>query len=215
MKDLLQELALVDRSVGEGSVPTGPAQVVTLSRRYASTPEELWDALTDPDRLQRWFLPVEGDLTPGGRFAFTGNAGGVVRACEPHHRLLVTWEMGPTGPEDASLVEVRLEEAADGPAGTVLTLTHRAQTPPEMWDQFGPGAVGVGWDGALLGLALHLTGGELPAVEDLDQDPAVREFNVASARAWGEAQRAAGTDPAVVEANVAATTAFYVPTQGA
>ncbi|GAA4880136.1 SRPBCC family protein [Serinicoccus chungangensis] len=214
MKDLLDELTQVDRSTGVGTVPAGPAQVVTLSRRYAATPAELWDALTDPDRLARWFLPVEGDLSLGGRFAFTGNAGGVVRACEPHHRLLVTWEMGPTGPEDASLVEVLLEEAGDESAGTVLTLTHRAQTPPEMWDQFGPGAIGVGWDGALLGLALHLAGAQLPAAEELDRDPAVREFNAASARAWGQAQRAAGTAPEVVEANVAATTAFYVPPQG-
>ncbi|WP_299520844.1 SRPBCC family protein [uncultured Serinicoccus sp.] len=211
MKDLIQELAMVDRSVGEGSVPAGPAQVVTLSRRYATTPAQLWDALTDPDRLSRWFLPVEGELSLGGRYAFTGNAGGVIRACEPHRRLLVTWEMGPTGPEDASLVEVVLEEDAQAPGSTVLTLTHRAQTPPEMWDQLG--AVGVGWDGALLGLALHVAGGELPSMEDLDRDPAVREFNVASARAWGEAQLAAGTDPEVVEANVAATTAFYVPPQ--
>lgn len=213
MKDLLQELGLVDRSVGEGSVPAGPAQVVTLSRRYAATPAELWDALTDPERLARWFLPVEGDLRLGGRYAFTGNAGGVIRECEPQRRVLVTWEMGATGPQDTSLVEVLLEDTTDADGGTVLTLNHRAQTPPEMWDQFGPGAVGVGWDGALLGLSLHLTGGVLPAVEDLDQDPAVRQFNAASARAWGEAQRAAGTDPALVEANVAATTAFYVPPQ--
>ncbi|WP_130011480.1 SRPBCC family protein [Serinicoccus sediminis] len=213
MKDLLQELRLVDRSVGEGTVPAGPAQVVTLSRRYAATPAELWDALTQPERLARWFLPVEGELVLGGRYAFTGNAGGVIRECEPRRRLLVTWEMGPTGPEDASLVEVLLDDAGDGSAGTVLTLTHRAQTPPEMWDQFGPGAVGVGWDGALLGLSLHLAGGPLPTTEDLDRDPAVREFNAAAAQAWGEAQLAAGTDPEVVEANVAATTGFYVPRQ--
>lgn len=209
MKDLLHELTLMERTLSDGTVPAGPAKVVTLSRAYAASTEDVWDALSNPERLSRWFLPVEGDLTLGGRYAFTGNAGGVIRECDPGRRLVVTWEMGAAGPDDASLVEVSLASSADG--STVLTLTHRAQTPPEMWDQFGPGAVGVGWDGALLGLSLYLAGGALPAIEDLDQDPTVREFNAASAKAWGEAALAAGMDPLVVEANVAATTEFYVP----
>ncbi len=30
----------------------------------------------------------------------------------------------------------------------------------EIWRQFGPGAVGIGWDSMLLGLAIHLSTGE-------------------------------------------------------
>ena len=45
-------------------------------------------------------------------------------------------------------------------------------------------------------------------------DPAVREFNTRSAAAWGDAQRAAGADGDLVDANVAATTQFYVPPEG-
>lgn len=211
MKDLLEELAQVERRVGDGHVPAGPAKVVALARTYTAQPEDVWDALTDRERLSRWFLPVSGELHPGGRYQFEGNAGGVVRECDPPHRLVVTWEMGPAGEADSSLVEVRLT-GADG--GTRLELEHRAQMPPEMWDQFGAGAVGVGWDGALLGLLLHLRGHELTlSPEELAADPTLREFNTRSARAWGEAQRASGTGPDVVEANVAATTAFYVPPQ--
>lgn len=209
MKDLLDELNAAQRSVADGDVPAGPAKVVRLTRTYGASPEELWDAITDAERIERWFLPVSGDLQLGGRFQFEGQAGGVIRECEPPRRLLVTWEMGPAGPADTSLVEVTLTEVDDG---TRFDLVHRAQIPPEMWDQFGPGAVGVGWDGALLGLGLHLAGGTLGlSPEQLAADPAVREFYTASAEGWGGAQRAAGAPDDVVTANVAATTAFYVP----
>lgn len=209
MKDLMDELTAVQRTVRDGEVPAGPAKVVVLARTYAAPAEDVWDAVTDRERLSRWFLPVSGDLELGGRYQFEGNAGGVVRECDPPSRLLVTWEMGPAGPADTSLVEVRLRQT-DG--GTRLELEHRAQMPQEMYDQFGPGAVGVGWDGALLGLALHLSGAEPGgSPEEIAADPAVRDFNIAAARAWGNAQLAAGAAPEVVEANVAATTGFYVP----
>lgn len=209
MKDLMEELAAVERRTADGQVPAGPAKVVSLSRTYAADQEEVWDALTDAARLSRWFLPVSGELEPGGRYQFEGNAGGVVRECDPPRRFVVTWVMGPEGDADASLVEVSLAEVADG---TRLELVHRAQVPPEMWDQFGPGAVGVGWDGALLGLALHLGGEEMGGTPDeIAADPAVREFNTAAAQAWGEAHRAAGADADQVERTVLATTGFYVP----
>lgn len=209
MKDVLDEMAAVQRHVADGEVPAGPAKVVTLSRTYAAPVEDVWDALTDRERIPRWFLPVSGELQLGGHFQFEGQAGGQIRECDPPQRLVVTWVMGPAGPTDVSLVEVRLSET-DG--GTRLELEHRAQVPPEMWDQFGPGAVGVGWDGALLGLGLHLDGHDLGlSPDELATDPAVREFYAESAKAWGEAQGKAGADAATVAANVAATTGFYVP----
>ena len=48
-----------------------------------------------------------------------------------------------------------------GTESTTLVLEHTAIVPDEMWAQFGPGAVGVGWDGGLLGLSLHLRGGSI------------------------------------------------------
>lgn len=211
MKDLMQELTRVRRTVADGTVPAGEARVVTLARTYDAPVEEVWDALTDPERLARWFLPVSGDLRLGGRYTFEGNAGGVVRECDEPTRLVVTWEMGEPGPADTSLVEVRLAEEG---GGTRLELEHRAQMPPEMWDEFGPGAVGVGWDGGLLGLALHLAGDGLAGTPDeVAAHPAVREFNTAAAREWGLAHQAAGADPETADANVAATTGFYVPAE--
>ena len=64
-----------------------------------------------------------------------------------------------SSPADVSEVEVRLAPAGD--QRTTLVLEHTAIVPEERWDEYGPGAVGVGWDGGLLGLTLHLQGGSV------------------------------------------------------
>lgn len=210
MKDLIAELEAVQRTVGSGTLPAGEARVVTLSRTYPAAVDDVWDAVTSPERLPRWFLPLSGDLRVGGTYDLEGNASGEIRVCDAPRHLQVTWVSAPDAPPDSSVVDVRLEPAGDG---TRLTLEHTAVTPPEFWDQFGPGAVGVGWDGALLGLGLHLAGAE-GAIdpETLATDPAVRAFNTASSEAWGAALAASdGLDADTVAARVAATTAFYVP----
>jgi uncharacterized protein YndB with AHSA1/START domain len=204
--DPVATAGLVTREVRSGERDGTPTKIAVARRSYTAARGDVWAAVTDPERIPRWFMPISGDLAEGGRYQLEGNAGGTVERCQAPEAFAVTWEFGG----GVSWVTVTLHPF-DG--GTMLQLVHESPVEPEFWEQFGPGAVGVGWDGALLGLSLHLAGGELPAVEDLDQDPAVREFNAASARAWGEAQLAAGTDPALVEANVAATTAFYVPPQ--
>jgi uncharacterized protein YndB with AHSA1/START domain len=69
--------------------------VVRIEDRYDTSIEDLWEALTDPDRLARWFGEVEGDLRPGGEVR-TYNADadieatGRVEACEPPGRLRFT-----------------------------------------------------------------------------------------------------------------------------
>ena len=53
------------------------------------------------------------------------------------------------------LIDVKL--AADSGKAR-MTLEHTAII-EDHWNQFGPGAVGIGWDLALTGLALHLATG--------------------------------------------------------
>lgn len=43
------------------------AGVVRIEQRHGCDSAELWLALTDPDRLARWFGPVTGELREGGR----------------------------------------------------------------------------------------------------------------------------------------------------
>ena len=69
--------------------------VVRLEGRYDTDIDDLWEAITDPARLVRWYGEVDGDLRPGGLLrTYIPSAEielmGHVTACEPPHRLLVT-----------------------------------------------------------------------------------------------------------------------------
>ncbi|HEX4816920.1 MAG TPA: SRPBCC family protein [Nonomuraea sp.] len=184
----------------------GERKVVTLRRHYDAGVEDVWEACTTAERLSRWFLPVTGDLRLGGTYQLEGNAGGEILVCEPPRLLKVSWLFGDD--PGFSEVEVRLSADADG---TLFELRHTAEVPPEMWSGFGPGAVGVGWDLTLLGLALHLTGAPKPEEHTFHQTDDGRRFITAGARSWGRAHEAAGAPADRAAAAVAATIAFYAP----
>ena len=148
--DLGRVIGAVTRVVGDREYEGKPAKVVVAKRTYDTTPDDLWDALTNAERIPRWFLPVSGDLRLGGRYQLKGNAGGTITQCEPPKSLGVTWEFGG----QTSWVNVRL--TARAAERTELELEHIAHVPDDFWRQFGPGAVGVGWDLALMGLGEHV-----------------------------------------------------------
>ncbi len=101
-------------------------------------------------------LPITGELKVGGRFQLEGNASGEVLTCDPPRTFTTTWEaMGAT-----SWVEVTITEAGEGRATFTLDHIMHADDHDEFWLQFGPGAVGVGWDSGLLGLAGYLGSGD-------------------------------------------------------
>ena len=60
MSELTQVLGRIERD--------GDEVAVVFDRHYATSPDDLWQACTDPERLARWFAPVSGDLRTGGRF---------------------------------------------------------------------------------------------------------------------------------------------------
>jgi uncharacterized protein YndB with AHSA1/START domain len=211
MIDITREIEAVQREVGEGVVPAGPGRSVLLRREFDTPIEDVWDALTNPERIGRWFLPISGDYRLGGQYQFEGNAGGKIVACDRPNRLKVTWEYGEMSSDAvASEVEVRLT-TVDGGA-TRFELEHIAVVPDEMWAEYGPGAVGVGWDGGVLGLTLHLrTGATVDDPVAWQTSPEGRDFLTRCSAAWGEASRAAGADPEAVARAVANTNGFYAP----
>ncbi len=209
MTDIAREIDAIQREVAKGPVAPGEGRTIRLRRTYDAPIDDVWDALTNPERIGRWFLPVSGDYRLGGRFQFEGNAGGEIVACERPNRLRVTWgypEMG--GDAAASQLELRL--SPDGDEATVFELEHTAVVPDDAWAEYGPGAVGVGWDQGLLGLARHLRGDVVDATA-WETSPDGQAFSLRSNEAWGAANQAAGADPATVARNVANTSAFYVP----
>ena len=69
-----------------------PVRAVIASRVYATECADLWSALTEAERRDRWFPPVTGEFEWGGRFQIEGNAAGSILKCTPPEELEVTWE---------------------------------------------------------------------------------------------------------------------------
>jgi len=181
MFDMLEELAAIHRSVALDEA--AGIVSVALSRTYNADSEDVWDALTNPERLPRWFYPVSGDLRVGGTFQLQGNAGGEILRCDRPIWLQVTFG----GPD--SILDVRLSEV-DG--RTTVELGH---TVPLAMAGSGAGAlfVGPGWDGALLGLGIGLRGEAEGDPQKTANSPEVIEFNRGSIDHWTEAVESSGT----------------------
>jgi uncharacterized protein YndB with AHSA1/START domain len=190
MIDFTEYLNGTDREVSRtGAEPEREGETVSvlLRRTYQAEAADVWDALTDPERLRRWFLPVSGDLREGGTFALEGNASGDILACEPPHLLRVTFG----GPE--SIVEVRLRaEKSGAAASTVFELEHAV---PIAMAGSGAGAlwVGPGWDGAVLGLGLYLYGDVAPDPVAAASSPEAQEYSRRSIDLWATAIRESRT----------------------
>jgi uncharacterized protein YndB with AHSA1/START domain len=90
---------------------------------FPADPDEVWEALTDPERLEEWFATeVELDPRPGGEGVFRWGDGderhAVVREAEPGERLVFDWD-------DEGRVVLELEEIEGG------TRLHVIETSPE------------------------------------------------------------------------------------
>jgi uncharacterized protein YndB with AHSA1/START domain len=98
--------------------------VVRMEARLDTAIDDLWRALTDPDRLARWYGEVEGELSQGAEFrlriALAGERTGRVEACEPPRRVLLSMrdpDPRPGQPEQTA-IEVRL--SPDGARTTLV-----------------------------------------------------------------------------------------------
>ncbi|MBX6358163.1 MAG: polyketide cyclase, partial [Micromonosporaceae bacterium] len=53
MIDVPDEVGSVHREVRDGRVPAGEGKTVLIRRTYPSAVEDMWDAITDPERISR------------------------------------------------------------------------------------------------------------------------------------------------------------------
>jgi uncharacterized protein YndB with AHSA1/START domain len=86
-------------------------------------PEEVWEALTEPERLEEWFATEVGlDARPGGEGVFRWGDGderrAVVREVEEAERLVLDWD-------DGGSVVLELEPMVEG------TRVHVVESSPE------------------------------------------------------------------------------------
>jgi uncharacterized protein YndB with AHSA1/START domain len=194
--DIASQINAIDRKVERLPAADGVGERVSvvMRRSYDAPVGDVWDAVTQPDRIRRWFMPISGELRAGGSFQLEGNAGGEILSCEPPSLLRVTFG-APT-----SIVELRLIPQGDGE--TLLELEH---TVPIEMAQSGAGAlyVGPGWDGALLGLGLFLRGEAVGDPVAAANSTEAREFSKESVSAWAAVVKDSGT--ATAEQLAAAT----------
>jgi uncharacterized protein YndB with AHSA1/START domain len=137
--------------------------VVRIEDRYDTAIVDLWAAITEPDRLARWYGQVEGDLRPGGAFRLSVESSGWegtgrVEACEPPRRLRVTtresdesYQQGQGAPPFDGTIEATL--TADGDQ-TLLIIEVRGMPLDKI------AFYGAGWQIHAEDLASYLAGRE-------------------------------------------------------
>jgi uncharacterized protein YndB with AHSA1/START domain len=132
----------------------GDRRAVRLERTYATDTKDLWSALTEPDRLARWFARVEGDLSLNGAFVIyfdaddpDGRTLGQVLKCDPPSQLEVSWFFQEEG---QTRLSVQLADTGDA---TRLVLDH-ARLPV-----ISAGGYSAGWHTYLEQLAAELSDG--------------------------------------------------------
>ncbi len=108
-----------------------------------ASPEEVWEALTDEDRLEEWMAPdVELDPVEGGEISVRDGEderSGTVETLEENERFAFTWSRPGEG---ESFVEFTIEALPGGSRVTVV------ETP------IGPTAIAAGgWGSRLLRLS--------------------------------------------------------------
>jgi uncharacterized protein YndB with AHSA1/START domain len=124
--------------------------VVRMEDSFDTSIDDLWSAITEPERLARWIGKVEGDLRLGGQFrvSFTSSyeGPGRVDVCDPPRRLRVTMDPGQ---DEETVLEAELSPDGDG---TRLTVEERGLPLDNA------AAYGAGWQAHIEDLAAHLTG---------------------------------------------------------
>jgi len=135
---------------------------LTIKRRFNTTPEKVFSAWTDPQKVKRWMGPgeiqvlsAESDARPGGRYRWLMKApsgeehdvSGVYREVIPNEKLVFTWAWKST-PERESLVTLTFK--GEG-GGTVFTLTHE-----QFFDEQARDSHNKGWQGAMDKLEKYL-----------------------------------------------------------
>ncbi len=126
--------------------------VVRVEDVYDTDIDDLWSALTEPERLARWIVRVEGDLRVGGaiRLSFTStwDGPGRIDVCDAPHRLVVTLEPGTA---DEAVIEAVLTAEQDQ---TRLVIEDRGLPLDAVHLH------GAGWQAHLEDLARYLGGGQ-------------------------------------------------------
>lgn len=208
--DPLTTAGLVKRQVCTGEREGVPTRTTIARRVYRTDQRDLWDAVTNIERIPRWFSPVSGTLELAGRYQIEGNAGGTIETCTEPGSFSVTWEYAGS----LSWVAVALSPV-DG--GTQLEVAHESPVDPGFWAQYGPGATGLGWDLSLLGLGWYVEDGQEFAPTQavaFTASPEGAALLEAAGTDWADAAIADGDDDGAAQDAAKRSVAFFTPPDG-
>ena len=140
---------------------------VVIERRFRAPVDDVWAAVTEPERLARWIGTWSGDPASGVvQFRMTAEGEDVeaepvtVHECDPPRRLALSWAGGPS---EGGLWEVELDLAEQ--AGlTTLTFAQRVPDTATARD------VGPGWEYYLDRLVTAHGDGDVGAVAWADYE---------------------------------------------
>ena len=105
MIDVREQVNAIRRTLGTRVLEAGEARVQTISQVYHTDLDDLWDVVTNAERIPRWFMPITGELKEGGHYQLEGNAGGTITSCDRPRGYAATWEFD----DKVSWIEVRLD----------------------------------------------------------------------------------------------------------
>jgi uncharacterized protein YndB with AHSA1/START domain/DNA-binding transcriptional ArsR family regulator len=167
-------------STSTTSTSTSTSTEFVYTTYIKTTPERLWQALTDPAFTRRyWGLSMESDWAPGSAFTVVLDPSGVTIAdpeqvvleAEPYRRLAYTWHT--FSPEWAENYGISEEQRAGWAAESRSKVTFEIEPLGQMvkltvlHDGFDPGSgvlegVSQGWPAILASLKTLLETGEAP-----------------------------------------------------
>ena len=123
--------------------------IIHVEDVYPTDIDDLWTAISQPERLGHWLAKVEGDITVGGSFTARFTSGwegpGRVDVCDAPHRLVITTFGNP----DETVMEATLTPEGDG---TRLIIEERGILLEDALFH------GAGWQAHIEDLALYLGG---------------------------------------------------------
>jgi uncharacterized protein YndB with AHSA1/START domain len=154
----------------------GGRRTLRLTRSFRAPIEDVWAAVTEPERLERWIGTYTGDPADGKvSFRMTFEEGGQaeeggpaeemeIRECIPPERLAVTSHVG----EQVWYLELELVEE-DG----VTTLSF---SQPEL-DPVDGESIGPGWEYYLDRMVVAEAGGDVATIDfERDYYPAMADY---------------------------------------
>ena len=116
-------------------IPDGQHATIVFKRLLAHSPENIWEAITNPDDLQHWLMCSSATIEAraGGRLEMVAGPGqfhvvGKILTWDPPHVFEHEWKVGPRAEMPEGENSIFRYELTPQEGATLLTLTYQRLT---------------------------------------------------------------------------------------